>query len=359
MRLSKFIVLILLSFSVFAQEDPDDFHKEHTFSTGDIISADAFNELFSQLELVLQSVNVEYLTGSWECKSIFSNQNELVDSAWNLHSSSLYYFLNGSQITFFDNGTGDSIITASPNPFWALDSTGFSSNYSLVANTLFLKSRPQSTNTFGYVIKKISANRFQGTLTVDNSGAGVQIIQCDRLSSVPAVPLSITITQNGSASQISWVHLSGDETGFNVYRRTGTIGEYSVIGSTGAGVSSYLDSNVNLNQLYYYRISAFNDNGESSGSKVVSVTIDDTAPFVVSTTPANGETGVGSGSCVYITFNEAVTGIHTANPVVTGGTTSNSGGSGLVTNNVAERCIQQTFTASSTYTVTLARLVRT
>ncbi len=66
--------------------------------------------------------------------------------------------------------------------------------------------------------------------------------------------------------QLSWADNSSDETGFHVERKLGVAGEYSVIATTSANVTSYDDSGLADNTTYCYRVNAFNSAGNSAYS---------------------------------------------------------------------------------------------
>jgi hypothetical protein len=92
-----------------------------------------------------------------------------------------------------------------------------------------------------------------------------------------AATLSLFSNDQATAAtlQLSWADNSSDETGFHVERKLGVAGEYSVIATTGADVTSYDDSSLADNTTYCYRVNAFNSAGSSPY-----------APEVCGTTPA-------------------------------------------------------------------------
>jgi hypothetical protein len=90
------------------------------------------------------------------------------------------------------------------------------------------------------------------------------------LSNIPAAPSGLTITALlQSKITISWTDNSGDESGFNVQRKTGATGTYSTIATTAANVTSRDDTAVTDGTLYYYRVNATNAAGESAFSNEV------------------------------------------------------------------------------------------
>lgn len=90
-------------------------------------------------------------------------------------------------------------------------------------------------------------------------------------TTTPAAPPNLTISEVTATPDISlsWDAVSGvDE--YRVYRATSpgtTTGDYTQIDTVGAGVTSYTDTSVSVETTYYYRVSAWNTNGESSPSR--------------------------------------------------------------------------------------------
>ncbi len=103
--------------------------------------------------------------------------------------------------------------------------------------------------------------------------------EADTLSSqvivlnIPFAPTNLSATA-GSPSQInlSWTDNSGNEEGFRVERKTGSGGTYSLIATTAGNVASYSDDNLSASTAYFYRVLAFNSEGESSYSNEASAT---------------------------------------------------------------------------------------
>jgi hypothetical protein len=82
----------------------------------------------------------------------------------------------------------------------------------------------------------------------------------------PLPPSELTATAAGSAViDLSWTDNSSNETGFKVERGTDGIA-FSLIATVGAGVTTYSDTGLNGGTTYYYRIYAYNDNGNSAYS---------------------------------------------------------------------------------------------
>ena len=82
-------------------------------------------------------------------------------------------------------------------------------------------------------------------------------------SSVPGSPVVLTgsVAPNFQIN-LKWTDSSSNESGFHVERKSGS-GAYSVIGSVGPNVTTYLDATTVANTTYTYRVNAFNNAGNS------------------------------------------------------------------------------------------------
>jgi hypothetical protein len=89
---------------------------------------------------------------------------------------------------------------------------------------------------------------------------------------IPSAPSSLH-AQALSASQVqlSWTDNSNNELGFLIERRQPN-GAYKEISRTGPNTTRFIDNGLSRNQQYFYRIRAYNNNGSSPYSDVISVT---------------------------------------------------------------------------------------
>ncbi len=91
-------------------------------------------------------------------------------------------------------------------------------------------------------------------------------------ASTPAAPSSLTATVESSDSVIlNWIDNSSNEVGFYLERMEGT-GNYTVLATPGAGVTTYTDGTVAIGTSYTYRIRAYNLMGNSTYSGTVAAT---------------------------------------------------------------------------------------
>jgi uncharacterized delta-60 repeat protein len=84
-----------------------------------------------------------------------------------------------------------------------------------------------------------------------------------------------------STASLAWGNVAG-ESGYKVERKQGAAGTWGQIGTTGADVTTYDDSGLAGNTLYYYRVRATNASGDSAYSNEQSTTTLFAAPTLTS-----------------------------------------------------------------------------
>ena len=75
-----------------------------------------------------------------------------------------------------------------------------------------------------------------------------------------------TVRANAASFQLTWVDNSQNEDGFNIERKLGTTGTFSLLATVGPNVTSYSDNNLADSTTYCYRLNAFNSAGNSAYS---------------------------------------------------------------------------------------------
>jgi hypothetical protein len=71
---------------------------------------------------------------------------------------------------------------------------------------------------------------------------------------------------------ITWTCTCSNQTGFNIYRKTGTTGTYAKVGSTAATVMTFTDPGLLPSTTYVYNIGAFNPTNEVHGAETTATT---------------------------------------------------------------------------------------
>ena len=142
---------------------------------------------------------------------------------------------------------------------------------------------------------------------VDTS-SGSKVILCDSAVAVPAAPSATTATNAQTLVNVTWTDNSTDETGFKIYRRLSNETEATEI-ATAVTASPYSDSTLTEGQTAYYSVAAYNENGVSAKSKVVTATLDSVKPTVVSHSPTANQAVARTNRQLSINFSENVNAI--------------------------------------------------
>ena len=115
-------------------------------------------------------------------------------------------------------------------------------------------------------------------------------------TSPPAAPSDLSATVvSSSRIDLSWTDNSSKEDGFRIERKTGISGTYSQIASVGQSVTSYSNTGRAASTTYYYRVNAYNTNGNSAYSNETNATTSAAPPAV------SGGGGGGDGGCFIAT----------------------------------------------------------
>ena len=106
---------------------------------------------------------------------------------------------------------------------------------------------------------RVYAYNAEGTSATYASGSATT------LPNVPAAPTSLTFgTITNNSIQLNWTDNSGNEDGFEIFRSLTAGGPYTSVGTTGAGVTTFNNTGLTSNTVYYYRVYAYNTGGASA-----------------------------------------------------------------------------------------------
>ena len=316
--MNKLLVGTLLAFTCISSF-ADDLKVADDFKSGDLVSADTFNQIFDTLEQINRTVVDADLVGVWSCAvSEHSANTASTVSGWS--QKGLIWELAGAQINMTASSGSNSkdaaytISTGAPSPLYTTSSGASTGTYVLFEGMMFVKIG-DSTATHTYEVDIVSNDRITLKGNAELGPPQPTFLVCDSAEAVPASPTSPTATNNKTGINLAWTDSSSDETGFKVYRKLSTETEAKVIATQTA--VTYSDTDLTEGQIAYYQVTAYNDNGDSAKSKAVSATRDSIAPTVASTSPANGVQVAVTDRTLSINFSEKINVICPSDPTVT------------------------------------------
>ncbi|MDB9756614.1 hypothetical protein OAB62_02920 [Pseudomonadales bacterium] len=308
--MNKLLVGTLLAFTCI-RSYADDLKVADDFKSGDLVSADTFNQIFGTLEQINRTVIDADLVGVWSCAvSEHSANTASTVSGWS--QKGLIWELTGAQINMTASSGSNSkeaaytISTGAPSPLYTTSSGASTGTYVLFEGMMFVKIG-DSTATHTYEVDIVSNDRITLKGNAELGPPQPTFLVCDSAEAVPASPTSPTATNNKTGINLAWTDSSSDETGFKVFRKLSTETEAKVI-ATQTGVT-YSDTDLSEGQTAYYHVTAYNDNGDSAKSKTVSRIADFTAPTITSVTPGAGTALSGPGNgfvTLLINFSESI-----------------------------------------------------
>ncbi|HTI09474.1 MAG TPA: PA14 domain-containing protein [Puia sp.] len=170
------------------------------------------------------------------------------------------------------------------------------------------------TLTAGY--HPIQVNYFQLTssrsLTVSYAGPGISkraipasalVINpanatTQALPALPADPSGLTgVPQGPTHAGLNWTNNAANATGVEVWRSPATNANYE-LAATLPVTTSYVDSNLANNTLYYYKVRAINEGGNSNFSNEITLTTSNTAVTTVTLSAIANQTTVNDSTLV-------------------------------------------------------------
>ena len=268
-----YLFAILLSLVIANISVAGDSSTLHRFKPGDVLSSDVINEILNKIDNVTYGFKEsDDLVGTWECKTVSSHSNCIGSGLYTDHESGLYAYLI-QDITFAENPDHTySYSTSKAHMFdcvladWNLPAT---EGYAVVEGTLILGD-PLSTVTHLLNMRKISNSKI--ILDVVNSLPRSHMVICEKKNLPPDIPTDLDFNLSENIVTLSWTDASNNETGFKILRKDFLDDEYREIGNVNQNTTTYTHT-VEPNGAYWYRVKATNGYGESLGSNVVKVTI--------------------------------------------------------------------------------------
>ncbi|WP_168204181.1 c-type cytochrome [Aliikangiella coralliicola] len=182
------------------------------------------------------------------------------------------------------------------------EESGFRISRSIDNGTFdLLETVPQ--NTQAYVDNYVELNhRYQYQVVAFNDfgeaeGVKSNAVELSEDLTTPAAPSMLSGMLQNNRVSLDWNDNAANEESFEIYRRNNT-DNWSVIYSTQADVTSYVDASVEQGTTYSYRVTAKNAAGESRHSNVVQVTLKATGAALFETTCVGCHKTGGSGVAV-------------------------------------------------------------
>lgn len=192
-----------------------------TFKEGDVISAEVINALLARLNDAQKGfASTEELVGSWACTTYDNNGHTGCPyGAWVADGN---IFKATQTITFTSSNGVVSFVGASAAPGGCghdrYGGTGTRSGTIRIAGNkyaiVYINYNGVVTQSGGWHdITKLSPTSFQWV-----SGSPYAFTRCEKASTPPAPPQSLTAAVSGASVTLTWVDQSTNETGFKVQR---------------------------------------------------------------------------------------------------------------------------------------------
>ena len=275
------IAIIILSFSL-SPIRAEDYSTSHSFSAGDVISAEMVNEIFDDIENVTKVITESDFIGSWDivqttCKDGGPGNCSSLTMTGMSNDANGITRSRSDTVTFTDDG--DDTFSFSQTTYASLvrsgaGNTAGSGGFAVVNGFGLFNDTTHGMGMFN--VKEISPTRIVMTLLMSGS-ASYNIIRLDKQATPPSNPTALAATTTNLSNVLTWTDNSSDETGFKVYKKTSATGSWSLL-DAGAGltvisdVTTYTDTVTEAGD-YWYRVKANNiTNGDSVGSNVIKTT---------------------------------------------------------------------------------------
>ncbi|MFM8392605.1 MAG: fibronectin type III domain-containing protein, partial [Acidobacteriota bacterium] len=125
---------------------------------------------------------------------------------------------------------------------------------------------------------------------------------------LPAPPSALEAAAVSSTRiNLSWNDNSTNESGFKIYRRTGSGGSWASVGTVDANVTNFQNSSLDPSVTYNYRVTAWNVTGESANSNEASATTPATSSEAAPAAPTGLQATASSTSQVSLAWIDTST----------------------------------------------------
>ena len=268
-----------------------------TFQTGDVISANVFNNLLSRVQTATSLISGDDFVGTWSSTQYVpfngqpGNGNCRGNGSCNITSTTdssdgLSRFRNDT-VTVTKNGSTYNYQTSTYNAFVSahLNSAETGILGTVAGGAIF-----SSNGGFAYLYaQKINSEQIVLRDIQSASGAFNMVI-LNKVTSPPAPINNLVASVSNSTITLTWSSLSSTQTGIKIQRTASALNPWVTIATTSSSATGYTD-NVSLTGNYIYRAISTNTYGDSISSSEVTVAVTN----IVFNSGAYGS-GSGSGS---------------------------------------------------------------
>ena len=122
-----------------------------------------------------------------------------------------------------------------------------------------------------YSLSKISKNSYVFLKLTIESGYNPDSLICDKQNLPPNPPSSLTSDNSSSSITLTWTDSQTEAvTGYKVIRKTENTDNFTLVyTNTDNTTRTYADDNVSTGGTYWYRVRAYNSNGDGTPSMVI------------------------------------------------------------------------------------------
>jgi hypothetical protein len=224
-----------------------------------------------------------------------TNYNAIILTHYHLDSNGMISQNNAGYGDLSPQQVYDQLISRYPNvrlvPNGHVDSSAWRNDAGVNGNRIYqILQDYQGEETGGGYIRLLDIDTTARTISARMYSSYYNLTKADSLQflfsnvdfvtdgTTPAAPGQLNaLAISGSQINLSWADNAGNETGFEIERKTGAGGTFAQIATVVENVTSFQDAGLSAATAYYYRVRASNSVGDSSYSNEAGTTTLDSA----------------------------------------------------------------------------------
>ncbi|MBA4149235.1 MAG: fibronectin type III domain-containing protein, partial [Verrucomicrobia bacterium] len=240
---------------------------------------------------------VGYLDGHYKVKSTACPGSIIIAQLGNIRTG----VMNKKNGSTGSTPSGPSSLTATAasttqiNLAWVDNSgieTGFKIERSLSSGSGFTQIGTVGANVKTYSSTGLAAGtRYYYRVRAYNSYGDSPYSNTANTTTKQTVPVAPTSLAANAVSDVqinlTWAQTSNNEDGFRIFRSTDNV-TYTQVATAGVNATSYNNTGLTGNRLYYYRVAAYNSAGNSANSNTASDTTAPQAPSALTVNTVSG-----------------------------------------------------------------------